>query len=43
MTFTIDYEVTNVGFKILDKLFVKRALKKDVEKFLEKLKSILEK
>ena len=43
MSFAIDYEVTNVGFKILDKLFVKRALEKDVEKFLEKLKSILEK
>ena len=43
MTFAIDYEVTNVGFKILDKLFVKRALEKDVKKFLEKLKRILEK
>ena len=43
MTFAIDYEVTNLGFKILDKLFVKRALEKDVEKILEKLKSILEK
>jgi uncharacterized membrane protein len=43
MTFVIDYEVTNVGFKILDKLFLERALEKDVEKFLEKLKSILEK
>ena len=42
MTFAIDYEVTNVGFRILDKLFVKRALERDVEKFLEKLKSILD-
>jgi len=43
MTFAIDYELTNLGFKMLDKLFFKRALEKDVEKFLEKLKSILEK
>ena len=42
MTFAIDYEVTNLGFKVLDKLFLKRALEKDVEKFLEKLKGILE-
>jgi uncharacterized membrane protein len=43
MTFTIDYEVTNLFFKILDKLFVHRALEKDLERFLQKLKSILEK
>jgi len=43
MTFAIDYEVTNLIFKALDKLFIRRALDKDVEKFLEKLKSILEK
>ena len=42
MTYAIDYEVTNVGFKVLNKLFLERALKKDVEKFLENLKSILE-
>jgi uncharacterized membrane protein len=43
ITFVIDYDVTNVGFKILDKLFLEKALEKDVKKFLEKLKSILEK
>jgi len=43
MTFVTDYEVTNLIFKILDKLFVQRALEKDLERWLQKLKNILEK
>jgi len=44
MTCVMDYELPwSILGKILDKLFVQRALEKDTERSLEKLKSILEK
>jgi len=42
MTSVTDYEVTNLIFKILEKLFLQRALEKDLKKASENLKSILE-
>ena len=43
-TYVGDYEMPwGIFGKFLDKLFLERGLKKDVEKFLENLKSILEK
>jgi len=44
MTYAIDYEMPwGIFGKFLDKLFVRRALKKDISGEAEKLKSILEK
>jgi len=43
MTSVTDYEVTNLIFKILEKLYLQRALEKDLKKASENLKSILEK
>jgi uncharacterized membrane protein len=44
MTYAIDYEMPwGIFGKFLDKLFVKRALKKDITGEAEKLKRILEK
>ena len=43
MTITADYEVTNLIFKIMDKLYNYTKGEKEHERSLEKLKSILEK
>ena len=44
MAYTVDYEMPwGIFGKFLDKLFVRRALKKDITGETEKLKSILEK
>ena len=44
MTYAVDYEMPwGIFGKFLDKLFVRRAFKKDVSGEAEKLKSILEK
>jgi len=42
ITFVADGEVTGLAYRILEKLFVHRAIEKGTEKSLEKLKSILE-
>ncbi len=43
ITFVADGEVTNPIYRIVEKLFVRRAIEKGTERSLEKLKSILEK
>jgi uncharacterized protein YndB with AHSA1/START domain len=43
ITFVADGEVPNPIYRMLEKLFVHRAIEKGTEKSLEKLKSILEK
>ncbi len=43
ITFVADGEVTSLIYRMLEKLFVHRAIEKGAERSLEKLKSILEK
>ncbi len=43
ITFVADGEVTGLIYRVLEKLFVRRAIEKGTERSLEKLKSLLEK